>query len=319
MPLVSVIIPAYNCSHYIEETIKSILSQNNPPDIEVIVINDGSTDNTGDIARDFGNPVRVIDQPNSGVCVSRNRGLKEAKGSFVAFVDHDDFWMPNKLANQMVAFEDNPDVGVVFADFVRWHSDVNDGKHPSPTNFMAEAEAQGIDDDLTGWIYHQMLLDSWVLTSTALARSDIVLSSGGFDESLPYSEDWDFWLRISRQCKFLKLNEKTTLYRQHPHQGSRVVRPIDYRTRLLERASKEWGLGSQDGRQISPEEFGRMLAHYSAEFGFEHLKDTDGASRFIAAKAFLKAWSIDHHNWKSLVYLVAGIVGWKPKWHRSEQ
>ncbi len=314
MPLVSVIIPAYNCSRYIKETIESILGQDGATDIEVIVINDGSTDDTGRIARAFGEPVRVIDQANSGVCVARNHGIREAKGAFIALVDHDDYWLPNKLANQLVAFESHPNVDVVFSEFYRWNPDDNNGRFESPSAFDEISKPLGVDSEFSGWIYHQMLLDSWVLTSTALVRSQVVVALGGFDETLPFSEDWDFWLRVSRVSQFLKLKEVTTLYRQHPNQGSRVIRPVDYRTRLLENASKKWGLCSQDGRCVTPERFNRQLAGYCSSFGLGHLRDEPGASRFIAAKSFLKAWSIDPMNWRSLGYLMAMAIGWKPKW-----
>jgi glycosyltransferase involved in cell wall biosynthesis len=313
MPLVSVIIPAYNCSRYIKETIGSILAQEGVSDIEVIVINDGSTDDTGDIARGFGEPVRVFDQPNTGVCAARNHGIKEAKGEFIALVDHDDYWLPNKLANQLAAFDSHPNVDVVFTSFVRWRPDEKSGAFESPLTFKAMSEPQGIESEFSGWIYHQMLLDSWVLTSSALVRSHVVFASGGFDESLPFSEDWDFWLRLSRDSEFLKLREATTLYRQHPNQGSRVTRPIDYRTRLLESASKKWGLCSRDGRCVTPARFRRQLAMYCAGFGLGHLQGGAGASRLIAVKAFLKAWSIDPRYWRSLAYLLAMAVGWKPK------
>ena len=314
MPLVSIIIPAYNCSQYIKETIQSILSQEGAHDIEVIVINDGSTDDTGEIARGFGEPVRVIDQTNAGVCAARNRGIKEARGEFMALVDHDDYWLPNKLANQLVAFECNPHVDVVFSDFIRWYPDEKNGSFENPSTFKLQAEPQGVDSEYTGWIYHQMLLDSWVLTSTALVRSKVVVAAGGFDESLPFSEDWDFWLRLTRVSQFLKLREATTLYRQHSSQGSRITRPVDYRTRLLEDASRKWGLCSQDGRCVSPKRFKRQLAGYCAGFGLGHLKGGEGASRVIAAKSFLKAWSIDRRYWRTLVYLAAMAIGWKPKW-----
>jgi glycosyltransferase involved in cell wall biosynthesis len=314
MPLTSIIIPAFNCSKYIMETIQSILSQEGACDIEVIVINDGSTDDTGEIARGFGEPVRVIDQTNAGVCAARNRGIKEAKGEFMALVDHDDYWLPNKLVNQLIAFECHPYVDVVFSDFIRWYPDEGNGSFESPSNFKLQAEPQGIDSEYTGWIYHQMLLDSWVLTSTALVRSKVVVAAGGFDETLPFSEDWDFWLRLTRVSQFLKLREATTLYRQHPNQGSRVTRPVDYRTRLLENASKKWGLCSQDGRCVSPKQFRRQLAGYCVGFGLGHLKGEEGASRVIAAKSFLKAWSIDHRNWRALAYLAPMAIGWKPKW-----
>lgn len=314
MPLVSVIIPAYNCSPYIKETIESILGQDDANDIEVIVINDGSTDDTGNIARRFGAPVKVIDQANAGVCAARNRGIKEAMGEFMAFVDHDDYWLPNKLANQLAAFKKNPNVDVVFSSFSWWSPDSTNGHFENPSTFTAHGQPQGIDHAFSGWIYHQMLLDSWVLTSTALIRSHVVIASGGFDESLPFSEDWDFWLRISRISQFLKLIEATTLYRQHSNQGSRVTRPIDYRTQLLESASTKWGLCSRDGRCITPEQFKKQLARYCAGFGLGHLKGGPGASRVIAAKSFLKAWTIDRRYWRSLAYLGGTALGWKPKW-----
>lgn len=314
MPLVSVIIPAYNCSHYIRETIESILSQEGEHNIEVIVINDGSTDDTGNIARGFGTPVKVIEQANLGVCAARNRGIGEAKGEFIALVDHDDYWLPTKLANQLSAFENNPSVDVVFSNFIWWRPNDIDGHFESASVFEAQGRPQGIDPDFSGWVYHQMLLDSWVLTSSALIRSNTVVASGGFNESLPFSEDWDFWLRISRVSKFLKLIEATTLYRQHPNQGSRVTRDIDYRTLLLEAASKKWGLCSRDGRCVKPELFNRNLARYCARFGLGHLKGGPGASRRIAAKSFLKAWTVDRRYWRSLAYLIGMAVGWKPKW-----
>jgi len=312
MPLVSVVIPAYNCSLFIGETIRSILSQGTDS-LEIIVINDGSTDDTATIARGFGGAVRVIDQGNAGVCVARNRGLREAKGEFIAFVDHDDYWYPVKLAGQLEAFKSNPNVDVVFTSFTWWRPS-NDGNYPEPKVYLQDAKPQGIDPEFTGWIYHQMLLDSQILTSTALARTRVAVACGGFDESLPFSEDWDFWLRLSRGSQFLKLKEATTLYRQHSQQGSRVIRPIDYRTQLLKSAWKKWGLASADGRCVSPKKFKRQLAKYRIAFGLGHLKTDVGASRLIAAKAFLNAFTIDPTYLRSLVYLAAASIGWKPKW-----
>lgn len=314
MPLVSIVIPAYNCSRYIKETIESMLGQEGANDIEIIVINDGSTDNTGDIARSFGSPVRVIDQVNAGVCVARNHGMREARGAFIAFVDHDDYWLPNKLANQLAAFENHPQVDVVFSGLIWWLPNENDGTFESPSAYSKHAQPQGIDEEFTGWIYHQMLLECCPLTSAALIRSTAAIAVGGFDESLPFSEDWDFFLKLSRVSQFLKLKEETTLYRQHPSQGSRVTRPIDYRTRLVEEAARKWGLCSQDGRCLTAEQFKQQLARYCVSFGLSHTKGGMGASRLIAAKSLLKAWSIDRSNWRSLAYLMAMAIGWKPKW-----
>lgn len=315
MSLVSVVIPAYNSSRYIAETISSIVQQQSVA-VEIIVVDDGSTDGTGAIASSFGDPVRVIEQRNSGVCVARNRGLKEARGEFIAFVDHDDYWYPYKLSSQLQAFRAAPEVDVVFTRFIKWNPSGDEGRFPSPPSFLDNVVGQGSDPAFSGWIYHQMLLDSQVLTSTAVAKTEVIVRSGGFDESLPYGEDWDFWLRLSRQSQFLKLNEATTLYRQHPTQGSRTVRPVDYRTQILEKAFEIWGLCSPDGRCISRRLFRRQLAEYSSSFGLAHLGGGEGAQRAIAARSLVRAFQIDPTYWRSLAYLAFMLVGWKPKWQR---
>jgi glycosyltransferase involved in cell wall biosynthesis len=317
MPLVSVVIPAYNCALFLRETIESMLAQEGVGDMEVIVVNDGSTDHTASIARQFGGVARVIDQTNAGVSSARNRGIRAARGDFIALVDHDDYWFPNKLAGQLQAFATHPEVDVVFSDFGRWCADGPESRFQAPSTFAQGAKPHGFDPEFSGWIYHHMLLDSWVLTSTALARSGVFCRCGGFDESLPFSEDWDFWLRDSRQHQFLKLREVTTLYRQHASQGSRMTRAVDYRTELLERAYRQWGLASPDGRFLAARQFRRQLAVHSASFGLGHLSGGPGASRWTAARAFGRALRIDPAYWRSLAYLALTPLGWKPRYLRQ--
>lgn len=312
MPLVSVVIPTYNCALYIRETIESMLAQRGVPGMEVIVVNDGSTDETAAIARSFGSAVRVLDQSKRGVSSARNHGIRAARGEFIALVDHDDYWFPDKLAHQVAAFEARPEVDVVFTEFRRWYAQGPQSGFADPSVFADEAMLPGTDPEFSGWIYHRMLLDSCVLTSTALVRAQALAVAGGFDESLPFSEDWDLWMRVSRTSQFLKLREVSTLYRQHSGQGSRVIRDIDYRTQLLQRAVKRWGLASPDGRCVERSHFRRQLARYCASFGLGHLSNAQGASRMVAAKSFCKALAIDPSYWRSLAYLALTPWGWTP-------
>lgn len=308
--LVSVIIPAFNCSAYIKETIDGILSQG-VENLEIIVVNDGSVDDTREkvlLCKD--NRVRLIDQKNSGVCAARNRGLSAASGNYIAFMDHDDYWLPGKLKAQLNAFKKYPDTGVVFTNFQWWHQNSN-GCYDISDEMVLKNNEPGIDQAFCGWVYHKMLLDSWVLTSTALAKKEVFDKIGNFDEQLPYSEDWDLWLRASREFKFLKLNQFSTLYRQHSTQGSRIVRDVDYRTILIEGAIRKWGVCSKNGESADKKNLYRKLAEYHSDFALYHVKY---GSLMSAQKSFFKSIRSDPTYWRSYAYSLCSIFGWKPKW-----
>ena len=309
-PIVSIIIPTFNCELYIAETIASVLGQSFK-DIELIVVDDGSTDATREIVASFGGPVRLVSQSNAGVCVARNRGIHEAAGKYICLMDHDDYWFAHKLARQVDLLERQPETGVVYSSFILWHRNAEDGQFPAPASFDLSAYPDNIDPEFSGWIYHQFLLDCWMLTSTAMFRTGIFTQCGAFDESLPYSEDWDLWLRISRSYPFVQLRRPTTLYRQHAHQGNRVNRPIDYRTRLLTQAVDKWGFCSRDGRCLPRDTFNRKLAAYHAEFALGHLR---AGNKKQAVSAFWKSWMTYPQNLKILAYVPATFMGWKPQW-----
>src|SRR4051794_28952489 len=119
MPHVSVIIPTYNYGRFIGEAVKSALEQTLPAD-EIIVVDDGSADNTEAAVRQFGDPVRYIKQANAGVCVARNRGVAESRGEFIAFLDADDTWEPTKLAKQIARFDEDEDLGMVHCGMLKF-------------------------------------------------------------------------------------------------------------------------------------------------------------------------------------------------------
>lgn len=308
-PTVSVIIPSYNCELYIAETLESILDQTFK-DIEIIVVDDGSTDKTRQIVTSYGAPVRLVTQTNAGVCAARNRGIREAAGQYVCLMDHDDYWLPDKLALQLEQMQRHPEVGLVYSTFAWWNPGP-DGVFPDPGNYKDESSGSAIDEEFSGWIYHLLLLDCWVLTSSALIRGEAFNKCGSFDESLPYSEDWDLWLRISREYPFIKLKKALTLYRQHPRQGNRTPRNIDYRTELLSRAVARWGLCSPNDRCITRRQFRETISRYHMEFGIRHL--VAGNVR-TANHSFLKSWLISPIRLKRLAYIPAGLLGWRPKW-----
>jgi glycosyltransferase involved in cell wall biosynthesis len=308
-PTVSVIIPSYNCEAYIAETIGGVLGQT-LRDVELIVVDDGSTDRTCEIVAAYGARVRLLTQKNAGVCAARNFGIREARGQYICLMDHDDYWFPDKLELQLEQMLRHPEVGLVYSSFIWWHPG-EDGNFPDHDSFDQASFPVGIDERFSGWIYHELLLDCWVLTSAALIRAEVFDKCGMYDESLPYSEDWDLWLRISREYPFIKLKRPLTLYRQHPRQGNRVPRSIDYRTELLTKAAAKWGLCSRDGRCVAKRQFNENIARYHSEYGLHNLS---AGNLKTANQAFLKAWSRHPQNWKSLAFIPAALLGWRPKW-----
>lgn len=307
-PLVSVVIPTFNCERYIADTLDSVLAQTYRP-LEVIVVDDGSSDATPEVVARYGPPVQLMRQDNQGVCAARNRGFDHSRGALVCFLDHDDHWFPWKLSVQVDAFRDHPQAGVVVTGYRPWHPRA--GAYPPPSLLApTDTGAPTFDPDFSGWVYHQFLLDCWALLSAAMIRRDVFAQGGGFEVGLPYSEDWDLWLRLSRATPFVTLDRVSTLYRQHPGQGNRVLREVDYRTRLLESAATRWGLTSRDGRSVPRPAFRRQLAQYHLQFALHHLQHR---SRRMALRSLLRAWRLQPGWLRPPAVAAAALLGWRPR------
>lgn len=211
-PLVSVVIPNYNYARYVSAAVESALSQTYTH-VEVIVVDDGSTDNSIEVLRTFENKIRIIQQKNSGQSISRNRGISEARGDFVAFLDADDLWMPTKLEKQMALFR-NPSVGLVYCGVNLTDSDLK-------TIEIQRAEYRGRT------LYaHTEYARAVVLggESTAVVRKEVFLRAGLFDPALSLSAGWDMWRRIASAYEIDFVDEPLIQYRQH---GSNVTRRLD--------------------------------------------------------------------------------------------
>ena len=135
--LISVIVPVYNCERYLPQAIETILDQTYEP-IEIIVINDGSTDRSEEIAKRFLPRIRYYSHPNKGPGATRNKGAKLANGQFLAFLDSDDLWLPNKLERQMGLFSDHPDLDMVFGYVKQFHSPELAAELKNKTTFASE-------------------------------------------------------------------------------------------------------------------------------------------------------------------------------------
>ena len=204
MPKVSVIIPTYNNARFLAEGIDSVLNQTYK-DIEVIVVDDGSTDETSDIARQYGDKVKYIRQENKGHAIARNVGLKASTGEYCAFLDADDVWYPEKTELQVRILDQEPQVGIVHCDQVNI-----DSKGVSLGKFVRNKRY------LDGEIFKYLLLrKGHIGTSTALFRRKCFEQLGMLDETMREygSEDREFWLRISKNYLIRYMEDALVNYR----------------------------------------------------------------------------------------------------------
>lgn len=211
-PLVSVVMASYNAAQFLPAAVSSVLGQT-LPELELLVIDDGSTDDSARVVAPFLRDPRMQyhSQANAGQCATKNRGISLARGEFVAFLDADDTWRADKLARQMELFDGLPDVGVAFGFLERIGAD---GRHlpwePVPPH--------------RGVVTEDLLLRNFVPFSSSVVRKRLLQRYGGFDPNLDMGIDYELWLRLSMQCEFDYVDDVVGQYRVWPGQMSRKVR-----------------------------------------------------------------------------------------------
>lgn len=214
MPKISVIIPAYNCAQYISETVESVLAQTYQ-DYEIIIVDDGSTDNTKDVlskyVEAYPNKVIYIYQQNAGEGGARNRGLKESVRDYVAFLDSDDIWLPTKLEKQMALVDSlkGEDI-VVFGDQYQFN---DSGAILLKSMFK-------ILKPYNGFVYEKLLYENFLTTNMILTKRDFFNKVGYFKEGMKYCADFEMWLRLAKHYKFYYVEDLVAGYRIHSAQVS---------------------------------------------------------------------------------------------------
>ena len=302
MPLVSVVIPAYNAEKFVLQAVRSVLQQCYQP-LEIWLVDDGSTDQTAEIVRQHAPIVKIVRQENAGVAAARNTGLRLARGELICFLDADDGWLPGKLAAQVVYMQAHPEVGLLYHDWLVWRPDATGAYLPLPVTPPECTDA--IDNDQSGWIYHRLLLDSLVHTSTAMIRSQVIADVGLFDPHLKLGEDYDYWLRVSRQWQMHKLKAVYSFYRAVPGSLSNVPSPQNTEYLLVQNAVKQWGLASPNGASLTPAQLNDRLAGMAFGFGYSHFYRGNPA---VAKQAFLHCLQHKALHWRALCYAAASQV-----------
>jgi glycosyltransferase involved in cell wall biosynthesis len=214
---VSVVIPTYNQEQFIVAAVESALAQTFE-DLEVLVVDDGSCDNTADLVSCCGEQARYIRQKHGGQAAARNRGIRESRGTYVAFLDGDDVWMSEKLERQMTELGRSELAGACYCAFRA----VDELLHS-----LWEQHSYPAGDLLESLLFQGNVIG---IPSSVVVHKDLLNRVGSFDPGLGYCCDWDLWIRLARQTQFVYIDEPLVCWRQH---GSNLTRQVD----LLERDS----------------------------------------------------------------------------------
>jgi len=230
-PLVSIVIPVYNGANYMREAIDSALAQTYPR-IEVLVVNDGSSDNgeTERIAKDYGERIRYFSKENGGVASAVNRGIREMKGAYFAWLSHDDIFLAAKTARQVEFLQRNPGFGACYTDYLQ-----------------IDAQGKRVREITTPWLPREKALKAlfgrqYINGSTMVVRRDCFDRVGLFAEHLRYTQDMEMWFRLLLHFEIGRVAQALAGQRVHPEQGSRETQPHQEEARqVLDRLFADLG------------------------------------------------------------------------------
>jgi len=211
MPILSIIIPAYNAERTILETLASVQKQTFS-DFELIVINDGSSDQTLELLHSVADErLRIFSYENGGVAVARNRGISHATGEFIAFMDADDLWTPDKLELQLAALQQHAIAGVAYS----WTRFINEQGKP-----ISACDPIFFEDN----VYAKLLVGDFIYSgSNTMIRRQAIESVGEFDPACAGCDDWDYWLRLAARWPFVVVPKHQILYRRSSSSASSNV------------------------------------------------------------------------------------------------
>jgi len=284
--LVSVIIPTYNSAKYLPHTIQSVLNQTYAP-VEIIVVNDGSKDNTKEVIQPYQDQILYFHRKNAGVSRARNFGISQAHGRYIAFLDSDDLWHRDKLIKQVDILEKYPECGLVCTDYAVFRND----------HILSPSEK--INRNFPN-VYNliNLLQQNFIMCSSVVVSRKAINTVGVFDESLPYSEDYDLWLRIATQFKIHLIDEVLAQYRIVDKSFTR--RTNEEQRRFWHFKVMERVIEAANG-QISKSKAKEVIAETYFRYGYIDFIH----QQFKNARKYLyKSMSVKPvHPWKSLGYI----------------
>jgi len=210
---VSAIIPVYNCERYVCAAVESVIAQTYPLH-EIIVVDDGSTDGTRVALNRYLDRVTYIHQKNQGEPAARNTGMSNATGDFIAFLDADDLWLPEKTQLQMDLFEKHHEYGLVYTDMTTFNDE---------GVLVQSVRATRKKHYCSGRIFRQLFQETLFGSGSVIFRKACIETVGGFDETFYIGSDYEMWLRMARHFEFGYVDKPLLQYRQHPEMSTRTL------------------------------------------------------------------------------------------------
>lgn len=303
MPRVNIVVPAYNAEAFIADTVRSALNQT-AGDLQVTVIDDGSQDATSRNAVLDDPRLRLISQENRGMSKSRNRGMAEVDSEFVALLDADDLWHPEKLRLQLEALQARPDHDFCYTAFDVWHGE------PRP-DYFKQSRSGRIDERLSGWIYPHLVLDNYALPSSVIWRRSAWDRLGGFLTDNQQTDDWEYLVRASTQHRFIRLAESFVLYRQHPVSLSRRIPATNTTEEMRSDLLRRFGMSMPAGHDVDPVALKRFQHRGWSNFADAHCAKGDLA---LGLRTFGRLLGDGPYRGQTLTKMAKSLVRrWVPK------
>ena len=299
MPKVSVNIACFNSARFIRETIESVLSQTYK-DFEIIVIDDGSTDSTGDIVKSFGDPrIKYFYKKNEGLAETRNKAIAASSGEYIAFLDHDDLWLPRKLEMQLALFARRKNAALIFSDSYV----LKRGMREQKTYF-------GRCHPHRGYGFEDLLFESsnFIPLPTVMVRRAVFDTIGMFDKNFKIGEEYDLFLRIARRHELDYVDEPLAVYRIHENNTSQ---DRELFTKEAFEIMKRWQRAEPALFRVNEERFLKKEADIFAELAsFYALRSNRAAAlhNFGISLAKHKNMGVAFRRW---VFLLSGSSGYK--------
>lgn len=270
-PTVSVIIPCFDGERYLEEAVTSVLGQTHA-DVEVVVVDDGSSDRSLQVLEGLGDRrLRVIRQPHAGVAAARNRGVRESTGPYVAFLDQDDTWLPEKLELQLACLRRSPELGLVYSDFYVTDAD-------------ARHQARWSDRYplYRGRVFDRLIATSVIPISTVVLPRAVFEAAGGFPPQYRYVEDLALLLGVAARHPIDVVRVPLARYRRHPASVTQVL-GLEVAVGELKSLCAEWVAADGSRAPVIRRALGQYL-YLAGKTAFY-----DGNDR-LAARYLADAW-----------------------------